>query len=612
MIDGTKEILHPATSIPSLKRNILTFLVLAIVGAALVRAGAVFQASLSLPAILVPSNGAYFGSYVGPRGSESREDALRRVESQIGRTFKIDHWYYLWDSPFPTNQDRATVDRGRIPFLNWKAQRTNGQVVTWSSIASGAEDAAILARADAIKAFGAPIYLSFHHEPEDDLGTWGQPNDFAAAFRRIVTVFRNRGVTNVAFVWTMMNWTFLPQSGRDPNAYYPGNDFVDFVGVDGYQWYPDRPGDVWRSFREIFQIPNDWSVAHGKPWMIVEYGVLEDPAIPGRKAQWFRDALATAKTWPALKGFIYFDVYKLYNWVTDTSASSMQAYGEIGRDPYLNASAGGTTPPPAPAPTTPPPAPAPTTPPPAPAPTTPPPAPAPAPTPTPTPTPGPGAGPPLPKTVANDLNGGPLGASLGSGNWGGSSGDSFDGIAIAEEASLVYDDRHTRGIGLSARHTVGSGQNAYYKWDHSLGGWESLYGRVYVWFDALPSGDLRLIRGKDGTDLSFAVDILSNGRLQAKDRSDQTIAQTSSSIITDGWVRIEWRVDIGTGQIDLLLFNNANSPTPTDSATSGPGQAIGRDGRSMHIGRSGSQHFSVVFWTDDPAVSTGGFLGPVP
>ena len=115
--------------------------------------------------------------------------------------------------PLPTPQESWAVSRGTIPFLNWKAQRTNGAVVPWSTIASGAEDAAIAARADAVKAFGSPVYLTFHHEPEDDLGTWGTAADYAAAFRRVVTVFRSRGVTNVAFVWTMMNWTFDPRSG---------------------------------------------------------------------------------------------------------------------------------------------------------------------------------------------------------------------------------------------------------------------------------------------------------------------------------------------------------------------------------------------------------------
>lgn len=175
----------------------------------------------------------------------------------------------------------------------------------------------------------------------------------------------------------------------------------------------------------------------------------------------------------------------------------------------------------------------------------------------------------------------------------------------------MYDNTHSRGIGLSARHTVGPGQNSFYNWDHSLGAWTTLYGRVYVWFDALPAGDLRLIRGKTNSALSFAIDVLRTGKLRVRDRSNKMIAQTSTTILTRGWVRVEWRVDIASGQIDLRVYNSPNSTTPTDSVTTGPGQAIGPNSSAVQIGRSGTQAFSAVFWTDDPVLSGSGYLGPI-
>ena len=190
--------------------------------ATLLPRGAASAAASGPPAVLFPANGAYFGSWVAPRSGESTQQAIQRVESQIGRRFAIDHQYYKWDTSFPTSEQSWTVTQGRIPFVNWKAQRTNGAVVRWSTIASGAEDAAIIARADAIKAFGYPIYLAFHHEPEDDLDAYGTPADYAEASRHIVTVFRSRGVTNVAFVWTMMSWSFNSNSGKNVDSYYPG------------------------------------------------------------------------------------------------------------------------------------------------------------------------------------------------------------------------------------------------------------------------------------------------------------------------------------------------------------------------------------------------------
>ena len=76
------------------------------------------------PAVLIPTSGAYFGSWVAPRGTEPRTQAIERVEGQIGRRFAIDHQYYRWDSVFPGPYETWTRSQGRIPFLNWKAMRS--------------------------------------------------------------------------------------------------------------------------------------------------------------------------------------------------------------------------------------------------------------------------------------------------------------------------------------------------------------------------------------------------------------------------------------------------------------------------------------------------------
>ena len=298
----------------------------------------------AFPAALIPSAGAYLGAFAAPRRGEDPKDAVLRLESQIGRKLAIDHQYYRWDESIPTPQEYWDAARGRLPFMSWNARTADGSTVEWGDIADGAQDDWIAAQADAIKAFGYPIYLTFHHEPEDDLATWGTPTEYAAAFRHIVTVFRSRGVTNVAFVWTMMNWTFDPRSGRDPDPYYPGDAYVDFIGIDGYNWYPGRSGAPWESFQQIFQNSNAFAVAHDKPWMVVETGCQEDPGQPGRKGQWFRDIAAAAKGWPLLKAVIYFDIIKEYAWASDTSASSMRGFAALARDAHFDGTPSGVSP----------------------------------------------------------------------------------------------------------------------------------------------------------------------------------------------------------------------------------------------------------------------------
>jgi Glycosyl hydrolase family 26 len=549
------------------------------------------------PAELIPTNGLFFGAYVGPRAGETRPAAIQRVESQVGRTFAIDHQYERWDSTFPNAYETWSAQQGRIPFINWKPSK-GGTPIPWSRIASGAEDDVIKARADAIKAFGKPMYLTFHHEPENDLSAFGTPQDFAAAYRHIVEVMRARGVTNVAFVWTMMAASFTGGTSAEAASFYPGDDVVDLIGSDGYNWYPAKAGTQWRSFQSIFQATQDFARAHEKPWMTVEYGVQEDPANPGRKAAWFRDALATAKSWaPSLKGLMYFDTTKLYPWDTDSSATSMAAYKAVGADPSTDL--GLVAPPsPAPSPTTAP-SPSPTKPP-SPSPTT-----APSPTPTsppPTPTPA-----PIDGLWWNTLDGGPAGSDVTPERTS-NTGTPFDQVVVERGASLTFHESDTGR--MTAKHDVEKRENAYYQWSRSFGQHSLWYGRVSVKFDGLPSGDLRLIRSKDGHDLQFAIDVMHDGLVRVVDAKNQRIGITSTPILGNTWNRIEWMIDQRRGVIQVAVFTNEASSIPSATLTTGNWSNIGSSTSEVEIGRSGSQQFSEVFWTDDPAVSTTGWIGP--
>ena len=521
--------------------------------------------SQAFPASLIPSQGAYLGSWVAPRGDESAREALRRVESQIGRNFDIYHSYTKWNMTIPTATDLWAAQNGRIPMINWRSERTSGSIVTWSSIANGDQDGWIGERADAFRNFGYPAYLAFQHEPEDDSSSFGTPADFAAAFRHVVEVFNAHGVTNVAFVWNLMTWTFAPGSGRDPAAYYPGDSYVDIVGGDGYNWAPQRPGSVWTPFSQSFQAIYDWSVAHGKPLMAVEYGVQEDPSDPNRKAQWFQDALATIKSWPMFKALIYFDENKAYPWVTDSSPTSMAGYAAMAADPYLNGS--GLIP---------------------------------SPTPTPAP-PLPGAG----ATLSNALNAGPQGAPIQAGG-NGRRGDPFDEVSVTNGGSLTYDRHHARGR-FSAKHVPQPGGDSYYGWTGTRTVW---FGRLYVRLKALPIQNLRLIRAASGGVLRCSIDVMPSGALQFNDQRNQPVVSTSIPVNTRRWVRIEWRVNHETGKIEIKLFNRPNSAKATQVVRADPGSGIGSSADRFQFGRSGHQPFAVTFWTDDPALSSIRYPGP--
>jgi hypothetical protein len=290
------------------------------------------------PAVLFPPAGAYFGARVEAREGESRGEALARLEEQIGRPVAIERVYERWGDPFPTRSDLASAALGHILYVSWRPVTES-----WATIASGADDAEVAARADAVRAFGQPMYFSFNHEPEND-GALGTPAEFVAAYRHVVNVFRARGVTNVAFAWTMMSSSFV-DGAAEADSFYPGDAYVDVIGVDGYNWYPGKPGSRWRSFEDVLAPAHAFAVGKGIPMIVAEYGVQEDPDTPGRKAAWIRDALTTTKSWTNVKALLYYDSTQIYPWIVDSSSSALSAFADVAADPWMDPT-GTPTPPP--------------------------------------------------------------------------------------------------------------------------------------------------------------------------------------------------------------------------------------------------------------------------
>jgi hypothetical protein len=345
---------------------------------------------------------------------------------------------------------------------------------------------------------------------------------------------------------------------------------VDFVAADAYNWYGVQNNADWRSFAQVFATTRAFAVAHNKPWIAAEYGSEEDPQQPGRKAQWIRDVLPTVKQWPELAAVMYFDSIKEGHWATDSSTAALNAFADLAKDRYFNGGGGGggggsPTPPPSPSPSPPP--------------------------------------PPSGGTMRNSLNAGPNGASVGTS--GSSAGGTPFGVVFTDGGSSVqYNSTHARS-GLSARHTLTSGGNAYYGWNGTSSIW---YGRVNVWLDSDPSRALRLVRAESNGSLRWAIDVLPGGEVRFSDRDSSSVASTDATIANGRWVRIEWMVNHAQGRVEVRLYNQADSTSLTDSFSES-GVSLGSSASQIQFGRSGTQPFSITFWTDDPGVSSNGFLG---
>lgn len=281
---------------------------------------------------LTPDSGVLFGASVSNDGFASTAAALDAFEERIGRKLDVHRWYSLWDQDLTGGPVAQDVARGRTPVLSISTKRVSGAAVTWAEVASGSQDSRIRALAGQVKALAAPMFLTFQHEPE--YAGYGTPAEYRQAWRRFVEVFRAEGVTNVVWTWVVAPTPFSPNpSTATADELYPGDDVVDWVGLDAYNWFGCRGSSgpqQWRSMADSAASARAFAQAHGKELMLAEYGSVEDPADPNRKAAWLSSAMDTFLSWPEVKAVLYFHHDGNCPWWVDSTQQSIGAFAAAG------------------------------------------------------------------------------------------------------------------------------------------------------------------------------------------------------------------------------------------------------------------------------------------
>jgi hypothetical protein len=280
--------------------------------------------------LLAPATGALWGAHHKIDAALTvgqKKAALQSFEAAVGRTLGVDMYYEPWGNVFPDWREQWDFSQGRIPMISW------GKTTT-TDITAGTHDAYIRARADGIKALGQPIFLRWFWEMDGtkNAGLAVSPAAYIAAWRHLRSIFAEQGVSNVAWVWCPNASAFRDGSAQ---PFYPGDDAVDWVCADGYNWYPDA-GRSYESFTDKFSAFHDWALARGKPAIVGEYGAQQME--PGRRAAWFddaRDSLETRLT--GILGVVYFHSYTSdHDWQVTNEADALAAFSAMGTDPFFN------------------------------------------------------------------------------------------------------------------------------------------------------------------------------------------------------------------------------------------------------------------------------------
>jgi hypothetical protein len=285
---------------------------------------------------LMPS--VYFGVHVP--GWLDDLDALTTFENDAQKKVSIVMLYQGWGltdgtQNFQTSWMDNIRSHGSIPMVTWEPwlytdpNEENQPDYQLIDIISGTFDSYVTTWADDSKAWGHPYFLRFAAEMNGNWFPWSeqvngnQPGEYVQAWQHVHDIFTTQGVTNVTWVWSPN----VEYDGSTPlEGLYPGDSYVDWLGMDGYNWGTVPPTTTWQTFSQVFtQTYTTITALSPKPLMVAEIASAEQG---GSKADWITDAYSTQIpcNFKKIKAVIWFNENKERDWRIESSPAAQNAF----------------------------------------------------------------------------------------------------------------------------------------------------------------------------------------------------------------------------------------------------------------------------------------------
>lgn len=295
------------------------------------------------PAPAAPA-GVALGAYISSAPWDPKK--IEEYSKLVGATPAVVMWYQNWAGgdrnkvEFAPASMEAVTRRGAMPLVTWEPWDGTGEIAqpdfALREILAGRYDPFIHRWARDAAKWGKPFYLRFAPEMNGDWYPWSPrisgntAAEYVATWRYVHDIFRQEGATNVRWVWSPN----VADSYTTPFAeVYPGDNYVDWIGLVGYNWGTSQPWSGWLSLEAYYRASYDALVAMtDKPLMIAETACTEQG---GDKAAWIRQAFLEdlPARFPRVKAVVWFQEGKETDWRVNSSGAALAAYREVVSSP---------------------------------------------------------------------------------------------------------------------------------------------------------------------------------------------------------------------------------------------------------------------------------------
>jgi hypothetical protein len=262
-----------------------------------------------------PAAGGYLG--VAEAGETTSYQVVNDFAGSVGRQPDIVLYYSSWEEPFQKRFAAEVHAHGATPFV-----QIEPGLASMAAVAAGHYDAYLRSFAHQIRAYGHPVIVGFAAEMNGDWDPWGyrhtSPATFVAAWRHVVTLFRQQSANNVIWLWTIN----VTEPGTGPiQDWWPGANYVTWIGIDGYYYLPSF------TFNDVF-LPTiaEVRIFTGQPIILSEIAIGQVAGQATKIPDLFAGVLANH-----LLGFVWFDETQnggIYHqdWRLEDSSTGLAAF----------------------------------------------------------------------------------------------------------------------------------------------------------------------------------------------------------------------------------------------------------------------------------------------
>jgi endoglucanase len=253
-----------------------------------------------------------FGVY-DPNGSLSQVPGI-----------SIQHVFIDWNGPLGEKL-RSVSNRaeqlGRDILLTvepWARPGHTDAASYFKAIMSGQYDSSISELCDGVAKLRGSVLVRWGQEMDapNDRYPWGglDPSEYIQAYRHFVDTCRPHA-PRAQFVWS-------PRGDAGEEAYYPGDQYVDFAGLTlfGLEPWEDANYGHARSFAEALTEKYQPIERFGKRLILAEFGVCGQESY---REAWISSALEQgSKQFPLLVAVVYFNDLEPNQWPNTSSHNS--------------------------------------------------------------------------------------------------------------------------------------------------------------------------------------------------------------------------------------------------------------------------------------------------